>query len=615
MPFESLRRRHLQRLERRIRLLDDRSRGISRARLAVVVTGSVVVFLVFRSYDPEAGVAVLGLFLVAFLFLIRVHDRVEESLKQTRYLLRIKSLHERRRALDWNALPETFGESDVRVFPLAADLNVVGPRSLHHLLDTCASQGGSNRLKEWLVDPLPDHARTLARQRLVQQLVPLRIFRDHLTRLTMLDGSDADRQWDDQKLRRWLAREEVVPLLKPWLIGLSLFAALNVALILLHVVGTLPALWPMTVLVYFAVYFMRYRAVDDLFDEAHDLEFMLQRFTPALLYVERFQFRRRSEAAGATDSMRISRPSTELRWIRRIASASAVTRSEFLWLLLNLIMPWEMLFAYLMHRAKESVREHLPAWLDTWYVLEAASSLASYADHHPDRVFPVIEPVDVASTPVFEGRDLGHPLLQEDVKVRNDFIVDRLGEVILVTGSNMSGKSTFLRTIGVNLQLAYAGGPVDASALRTTCFRVFTSINVVDSVQEGLSHFYAEVQRLKSLLDALEDEGGPPLFNLIDEIFRGTNNRERLIGSRAFIRALAGRRAISLISTHDLELTRLEGEIPLVRNFHFREDVSGERMTFDYALRGGPSPTTNALKIMARAGLPVDPDESRVNVD
>ena len=170
----------------------------------------------------------------------------------------------------------------------------------------------------------------------------------------------------------------------------------------------------------------------------------------------------------------------------------------------------------------------------------------------------------------------------------------------------MAGKSTFLRTVGVNLILAYAGGPVDATALTTTLFRPYTCIKVSDSVTGGISYFYAEVQRLRALLDALDADEPLPLFFLIDEIFRGTNNRERLQGSRAYIRSLVGKAGVGLISTHDLELVKLSGEFDAVNNYHFRDDVRDGRMVFDYLLRPGPCPTTNALKIMALEGLPVE---------
>jgi DNA mismatch repair ATPase MutS len=170
----------------------------------------------------------------------------------------------------------------------------------------------------------------------------------------------------------------------------------------------------------------------------------------------------------------------------------------------------------------------------------------------------------------------------------------------------MAGKSTFLRTIGVNLCLAYAGATVNADRLETSLFRLFTCIKVSDSVQDGLSYFYAEVKRLQALLAAAKADDSLPVLFLIDEIFRGTNSRERLIGSRSYIRELAKGSSVGLVATHDLELIKLADEIEGVTNLHFREEVSNGRMVFDYRLRPGPCPTTNALTIMRLEGLPVE---------
>jgi DNA mismatch repair ATPase MutS len=207
---------------------------------------------------------------------------------------------------------------------------------------------------------------------------------------------------------------------------------------------------------------------------------------------------------------------------------------------------------------------------------------------------------------MFAARALGHPLIKPESKVCNDFELNDHRKIAILTGSNMAGKSTFLRTVGVNLCLAYAGAPVNADGLQTSPFRIFTCIKVSDSVQDGLSYFYAEVKRLKALLSATEGEEDLPVLFLIDEIFRGTNSRERHIGSRAYIRALSSRKTVGLVATHDLELVKLADEIPGVTNFHFREEVREGRMVFDYHLRMGPCPTTNALQIMRLEGLPVD---------
>jgi DNA mismatch repair ATPase MutS len=170
----------------------------------------------------------------------------------------------------------------------------------------------------------------------------------------------------------------------------------------------------------------------------------------------------------------------------------------------------------------------------------------------------------------------------------------------------MAGKSTFIKTVGTNLCLGYAGAPVCAERWLSVPFRLHTCIRITDSIVDGFSYFYAEVKCLKALLNALESDDPLPLLYLIDEIFRGTNNRERLLGSRAFIRALVGKEGIGLLATHDLELAGLADRYAQLQNYHFKDAVADGRLVFDYRIHPGPSPTTNALRIMQMEGLPVE---------
>jgi DNA mismatch repair ATPase MutS len=267
-----------------------------------------------------------------------------------------------------------------------------------------------------------------------------------------------------------------------------------------------------------------------------------------------------------------------------------------------------------MDNYKGLLAQYLPIWLDVWYELEAVCSLANFAYLHPEYTLPeLVSEKQAGSEMIFEAKALGHPLIAAEHKVTNDFSLNRGGELLLITGSNMAGKSTFLRTLGINMCLAYAGGVVNAASLRLSFFNVYACIRVTDSLADGYSYFYAEVRRLKSLLDELKQGGQYPLFFLIDEIFKGTNNYERLIGSEAYIRALVGTRCAGAISTHDLELVSLSENFPEIKNYHFRENIIDGHMVFEYRLREGPSPTRNALRIMEMEGLPVkwQPEEAK----
>jgi DNA mismatch repair ATPase MutS len=345
----------------------------------------------------------------------------------------------------------------------------------------------------------------------------------------------------------------------------------------------------------------------DFFHEALELQEALKQLAAVSALLEKHNYRKtphlRELCAPFLDST--ARPSQYMRRMNRLMTALGLRQNPYLGLGLNAIIPWDFYCAYWLEQYKEELAPHLTLWLDKWIELEALSSLANLAYLNPTYTLPtVIEKRSNATHPfVFQATALGHPLIPDHEKVCNDFTINNLGDVAILTGSNMAGKSSFLRTMALNLALTYAGGPVNAQSLYTMPFRLFTCIKVTDSVTDGISYFYAEVKRLKALKGALEGNETYPLLFLIDEIFRGTNNRERLIGSRAYIRRLVGKEGTGLISTHDLDLVHLADEISQIKNYHFREEVISKQMIFDYTLRPGPCPTTNALKIMELEGL------------
>ena len=278
--------------------------------------------------------------------------------------------------------------------------------------------------------------------------------------------------------------------------------------------------------------------------------------------------------------------------------------------MVNALCPWDLWFLRRLLHIQAAIRQALPQWLNCLAEVEAASALATFAYLHPHYAWPtpLTQTAEQNGTsPRVQADQLAHPLLSAKTRVANDVRLAGRGAIHLITGSNMSGKSTFLRTIGINLCLAQAGGPVCARSFEWTWSRLACCIRVDDSLDAGLSFFYAEVKRLKTILDATQESAAPPTLFLIDEIFKGTNNRERLIGSRAYITELSKGNGFGLVSTHDLELADLEQAIPGLTNAHFQETVSAGSLQFDYRLRPGPCPTTNALRIMELEGLPISP--------
>ena len=232
--------------------------------------------------------------------------------------------------------------------------------------------------------------------------------------------------------------------------------------------------------------------------------------------------------------------------------------------------------------------------------MEALSSLAGYAYEHPKDPFPEI----AAHGPCFEGEGLAHPFLSESTCVRNDVKLCPELRVLVVSGSNMSGKSTLLRTIGTNAVLALAGAPVRARRLRLTPLAVGTSIQRRDSLQEGVSRFYAEITRLRQLVDLT---AGPlPLLFLLDELLHGTNSHDRKIGAEAIVADLVRRGAIGLLTTHDLALANIPEVLgPHAENVHFEDFLENGRLAFDYRMRSGVVRKSNALELMRSVGLKI----------
>ncbi|MEM1095494.1 MAG: hypothetical protein AAGJ10_12910 [Bacteroidota bacterium] len=593
---------HLVRLDRRLAALKAASRQWSRIRLGLFLAGAGLAAALAWQDLTQAAWAGGSIALAVFIAVARQHRRVDARWQRTLVWRQLHAERLARQGLDWPTLPHAATQGEDPAHPFTADLDVFGGRSVHRLLDATETAGGSAKLATWLSAAKPDVDATLARQRVVRRLVGMSLFRQRLALLGRMMHRKKPR-WDGAAVEAWLAGTEVHNALRTWAVSLTGLALLNVALIVADVLDVLPALWLGSVVLYIVLYAVQFGRLQQAFAESEALVDAFRAFMPALTFLERYRLAHAPEVEAVCAPLQQpgQQPTEVMRRIQRIATAASVTRSELLLVLLNAAVPWNLIVTYLLHRTKGQLRAVLPQWFDAWYTLDALSALATFADDHPHYTFPTF----ATEGDLIDAEGLGHPLIDAKAKVRNTVALREPGEVLLITGSNMAGKSTFMRTVGVNAVLAWAGGVVDAHVLRLRPMRLFSCMQVQDSVNDGFSFFYAEVRRLRALLDALHAQDAAPLLYLIDEIFRGTNNRERFMGSQAYIRELAAGHGAGLLATHDLDLVRLADELPRLRNLHFREDVADGRMTFDYALREGPCTTTNALKIMAMEGLPV----------
>lgn len=602
-----MRKRALENQARRLaaahKTKQEQASQIIHFRLLAFVLAAVISGITFFQWGAMAWLPVTAVAFVPFMALVIWHRRVDTAVTRLHLYHQIKQTHLARLALDWANLPPPLPPPERLEHPFAIDLDLVGARSLHQLLDTAVTQEGSARLRDWLLETSPDPAAIAQRQALVAELISQVRFRDRLVLQAMLVSGDG--RFSGQTLTNWLAQTTPPTQYRRPLLVLSALAVLNIVAGFVFPAIGLPNLSLITWPLYLGLYLLwGFRQTGALLRDTLTLQDTLETTQVVFGFLE-------NDRTGRTPHLQtlcapfhdeVTRPSQFIRRVSRLSAGVGAAQNPILGFILNVFVPWNLFFAYQIARCRQELAQRLPLWLDVWYELEALNSLATFAWLNPDAAtFPTI----VESGSHFSAQQMGHPLVSSPTRVCNDVTISEPGTVYIITGSNMAGKSTFLRTIGVNLALAYAGGPVLAAEMQTSLFRLFASIRVADSLTDGFSFFYAEVRRLQQLLTALSADEARPLLFMIDEIFRGTNNRERLIGSRAYIRALAEGNGLGLIATHDLELVHLADENGRIHNYHFRDDVADGRMVFDYTLHPGPCPTTNALKIMQLAGLPI----------
>jgi hypothetical protein len=566
---------------------------IGNTRLAIVAVAAVMAWLALGSRVLSPWW--LGAPAVAFVALIVWHDRV---LTRRRRAARAAAFYDQGVARLTDAWAGT-GESGERFLtpehPYAADLDLFGRGSLFELLTTARIRAGEERLAEWLLAPAtPGEVR--ARQEAVRELQPRLSLREDLAVLGQETGSGGH----PELLVRW--GEGAPSVTSAWpQVTAAVLALLAVITLVLWVSGRAGA-WPFVVvgllqLAYSLAVRRRVRRILAAVEEpARDLallagvfaRFERETFTSARLR----QLRDTFDIEGAPPSARIAQ-------LQRLIDLLN-SRQNQMFAPIAAITLWGAQMAFAIERWRLRSGPHLGAWLRGIGDFEALCSLAGYAFEHPADVWPAVE----ASEPEFRGDGLAHPLLPEARAVRNDVHLGGELRMLLVSGSNMSGKSTLLRTVGVNAVLALAGAPVRATRLRLAPLAVGATLRVQDSLLAGQSRFYAEITRVRAIV-ALTAGPLPVLF-LLDELLSGTNSHDRQLGARSIVAGLIERGAIGLVTTHDLALSSIVDALaPRAENVHFADELEEGTLRFDYRMRPGIVRTSNALALMRAVGLDV----------
>jgi len=533
---------------------------------------------------------------VVFLWLAVLHER---KLRSIRVRERMISFYERGLARLHNRWAGT-GETGERFLdpshPYARDLDIFGSGSLFELLCTVRTRAGEQTLARWLLSPAPIHE-VQARQQAIVDLQNRVDFREQLSTL----GEDLRLGMHPEGLSTWgesapvfadgFTRFVTRALCTLWIVSIACWAIWHLGSFAL-VVSIVNLAWA------HHIHARAEKATGAIEAAAADLNLLAS----LLSRLEREHFSApwllELQAALKRDGLQ---PALAVRRLARLVQYLESNRNQIS-RFFDLFTFWNAQVVFAAERWQQQYGPGIRSWIAAVGELEAITALSNYAYEHPQDVLPDF----AAEGPLFDAKGLAHPLLSSSTAVRNDVRFGEGLQLILLSGPNMAGKSTFIRSLGVNAVLAQCGAPVRATRLRLSPLAVAASICILDSLSGGVSRFYAEIQRVKLIVDLT---AGPlPVLFLLDELLSGTNSHDRLEGTRFVVRRLVESGAIGIVSTHDLALTTIPDSMEgRAINYHFEDQLQAGSLAFDYKLKPGIVQTSNALELMRSIGLGIHP--------
>jgi MutS-like protein len=561
--------------------------------LKLVVVAATILVLVLGLKAEIASAWWLIVPIVALAFLEKTHERVLGSLKRC---TRTMAFYERglaRMEDRWMSGGETGEDFLEPEHPYARDLDLFGKGSLFELLCTARTSAGKNILAEWLLGAtsVPEIE---SRQEAVRELAPRLDFREDIA----ASGEDIRSRERAEALLAWA---EAPPELHPKVVRVAALI-LSVGWLLSLLVWAVLGVWELTLVISVVnrIFYSHFssRCQKIIGAETFVREFALLPILLTRMEQEKFasaklvELQTRLRQHGVSSAASIGK-------LRRLTQALESRRSLLIAVSDSFVL-WTTQVALAIETWRQEFAPAFRVWLMAVGEMEALNALANYSYERPEDVFPQFLP----ERATLEASGLAHPLLPRSRAIRNDVKLSAELRVMIVSGPNMSGKSTFIRAIGLNGVLAHCGAPVCAKSLRLSTLQVTASICILDSLQGGVSRFYAEIKRLK-LIAELAQKPKAVLF-LLDELLSGTNSDDRRAGSEAFVESMVARGAIGLVTTHDLALTRMVDKLPMhAANFHFEDRIENGELRFDYRLVAGVAQSSNALKLMRSIGLEV----------
>lgn len=583
---------------RRLGKLNHTINQLSNIRLALVLAGCALGIFIYMTQSSFFGAGILLFTVVSFVVLVFWHQKFRAKQNDIQALYDINDQALKRLAGEWKDFPDTGEDFKDPAHPYSEDLDLFGSSSLFQWINSAKTYRGRAKLKEWLTQPPVNGANIEKKQEAIKELAVNLAWRHRF----IAEAGKTKRSLNSPtRLIEWAKTYDPVYLSTRTVILARAIPLITLTFLMLYFVTDRVSYWFPLVgfLVQTIILFLgkqRGKALEAVYvykDALKIYEKMLERFETRTFKAGYLQdlkkglYDRDGKAA--------------YQQIRKLSGLAELisNRGNSMFLVINIFTLWDIQCMIGLESWKEKSGSSLGLWVDTLAELEGLASLAIVHCDHQAWTFPEFVSEDTGLV----ASNMGHPLLANSTS--NDLSIEKHSGILLITGSNMSGKSTLLRTAGINLVLGYAGAPVCARSFRCSRMQIYSCMRVSDNLGENISSFYAELLRIKQIVMATKTE--KHIFFLLDEIFKGTNSQDRHAGAKVLIRQLGKAGAMGMVSTHDLELGDLERESERrIRNYHFREFYKNDEIHFDYKLRPGISTTRNAMYLIKMAGIDVD---------
>lgn len=568
---------------------------ISLLRLLTIIS---LFFFMYLSYKIESfryGILLFILHLLLFLYLTKIHEKIFVKKLKFKEFININENEIKRVNGEWKLFHDKGEEYLDLNHPFINDLDVFGKNSLFQWVNATKTSYGRKCLKTLLLfNKLPNKKEVISRQEALNELANKISFRQDF--LIALKTKQVEK--NESFLLEWIneRNNNILSILTSIIrIGMPI---VNLIIIILSIMNIIT--WKYIIISlgvsFFLLKFLGNEIIKGL-TILEELKYRIKTYVDGIKFIEEEEFH--SDKLNDIKSKFIVENKYASDSFKRLESITnwLYDRGNAFYIVFNMIFMWDYHIIYRLEKWRRYSGENVQVWLNSLGEFEALISLSSLIFNNPSWNTPVID-----DNKTLKGNELSHPMLGEK-GVSNSFIIDDRKRVLLITGSNMSGKSTFLRTIGFSVVLSYLGLNVKADQFTTPIFNIYTCMRTGDNLEENISSFYAEILRIKNIVDGTKR--GEKIIFLLDEIFKGTNSLDRHLGAEILIKQLLKGETIGLVSTHDLELCDMEKSNLNITNYNFKEYYENNKLKFDYKLRKGISKTRNARYLMRMAGIDI----------